>query len=73
MSIKPVIYAANVSEMDVVEGNEYTKQVGEYAKQHGAEMVIISAKIEEELAELSNEEAKEYLAELGITSSGIEK
>ena len=73
MSIKPVIYAANVSEMDVVEGNEYTKQVGEYAKQHGAEMVIISAKIEEELAELSNEEAKEYLAELGITSSGIKK
>ena len=73
MSIKPVIYAANVSETDVVNGNEYTKQVGEYAKQHGAEMVIISAKIEEELAELSNEEAKEYLAELGITSSGIDK
>ena len=73
MSIKPVIYAANVSETEVVNGNEYTKQVGEYAKQHGAEMVIISAKIEEELAELSNEEAKEYLAELGITSSGIEK
>ena len=73
MSIKPVIYAANVSETDVVNGNNYTKLVDEYAKAHGAEMVIISAKIEEELADLSKEEAKEYLAELGITSSGIEK
>jgi len=73
MSIKPVIYAANVSETDVVSGNEYTKQVNDYAQKHGAEMVIISAKIEEELAELSQEEAKEYLNELGITNSGIEK
>lgn len=73
MCIKPVIYAANVSEFDVVKGNEYTKIVDEYAKQHGAEMVIISAKIEEELAELSPEEAKEYLEEIGIENSGIEK
>ncbi len=73
MSIKPVIYAANVSETDVKDGNKYTKQVEEYAKKHGAEIVIISAKIEEELADLSREEAKEYLCELGITSSGIEK
>lgn len=73
MCIKPVIYAANVSETDVVSGNEYTKIVDEYAKKHGAEMVIISARIEEELAELSPEEAKEYLAELGIENSGIEK
>ena len=73
MCIKPVIYAANVSETDVVSGNDYTKIVDEYAKKHGAEMVIISARIEEELAELSLEEAKEYLAELGIENSGIEK
>ncbi|MBR1907595.1 redox-regulated ATPase YchF [bacterium] len=73
MCIKPVIYAANVSETDVVSGNDYTKLVNKYAQKHGAEMVIISAKIEEELAELSQEEAKEYLAELGIENSGIEK
>ena len=73
MCIKPVIYAAIVSETDVVSGNDYTKIVDEYAKKHGAEMVIISARIEEELAELSPEEAKEYLAELGIENSGIEK
>lgn len=73
MSIKPVIYAANVSEFDVVTGNKYTEVVDKYAKEHGAEMVIISAKIEEELADLSKEEAKEYLTEIGIENSGIEK
>lgn len=73
MSTKPVIYVANVSETDIKEGNAYTKQVAEYAKSHGAETVIISARIEEELAELGAEEAKEYLAELGVEDSGINK
>ena len=73
MSTKPVIYAANVSEYDLKDGNEYTKQVQEYAQKHGAEVVLISAKIEEELAELGEEEAKEYLSELGITDSGINR
>ena len=59
MSTKPVIYAANVSEFDLKDGNDYTKKVQEYASAHGAEMVIISAKIEEELADLSPEEAIE--------------
>src|SRR5574344_482674 len=52
MSTKPVIYAANVSEFDLKTGNDYTKKVDEYATKHDAQMVIISAKIEEELAEL---------------------
>ena len=73
MSTKPVIYVANVSETDIKEGNDYTKQVAEYAKSHSAETVIISARIEEELAELGPEEAKEYLAELGVEDSGINK
>lgn len=73
MSIKPVIYAANVSENDILEGNEYVERVREYAKTHGAEVVVISAKIEEELAELTKEEAKEFLEGFGITDSGIEK
>lgn len=71
MSTKPVIYVANVSEYDLKNGNEYTIQVQEYASKHNAEVVLISAKIEEELAELGEEEAKEYLAELGIEDSGI--
>lgn len=73
MMAKPVIYVANVSENDIKSGNDYTKQVEEYAKKHGAETVIISAKIEEELAELGADEAKEYLAELGVDDSGIGK
>ena len=73
MSVKPVIYCANVSETDIKSGNKYTEQVLEYAKNHDAEMVIISAKIEEELVELGEEEAREYLKELGIEDSGINK
>lgn len=73
MSTKPVIYCANVSEFDLKDGNDYTKKVDEYAQKHGAKTVIISAKIEEELAELSQEEAKEYLQELGVEDSGIDK
>lgn len=73
MSTKPVIYAANVSEYDLKDGNAYTKQVEEYASKHSAEVVLISAKIEEELAELGEDEAKEYLKELGIEDSGINR
>ena len=73
MSTKPVIYAANVSKYDLKDGNEYTKQVKDYASKHNAEVVLISAKIEEELAELGVDEAKEYLNELGIEDSGINR
>ena len=73
LSTKPVIYCANVSEFDLKNGNDYTKRVQEYANSHGAEMVIITAKIEEELADLGKEEAEEYLKELGIEDSGINR
>lgn len=72
MLTKPVIYAANVSEFDLKDGNEYTKLVDEYARNHSAGMVIISAKIEEELCELGSE-ALAYLKELGIDDSGINR
>lgn len=73
MSVKPMIYCANVSEFDLKSGNEYTKKVEEYAKTHNADVVLVSAKIESELAELDAEEAKEYLNELGIEDSGINR
>lgn len=73
MSTKPVIYCSNVSEYDLKDGNDYTRKVEAYAKEHGAEMVIISAKIEEELAELGADEATEYLHDLGIEDSGINR
>lgn len=73
MSVKPVIYCANVAETDLLNGNEYTKQVEDYAAKHNAKTVIISAKIEEELVALGKDEAKEYLADLGVNDSGIDK
>ncbi|MCR5265072.1 MAG: redox-regulated ATPase YchF [Cyanobacteria bacterium RUI128] len=73
MSVKPVIYCANVAENDLQSGNEYTKLVAKYASEHNAKTVIISAKIEEELVALGKEEAKEYLADLGVEDSGIDK
>jgi len=72
MMTKPVIYAANVSEYDLKSGNNYTEMVDAYARAHSAEMVIISAKIEEELCELG-EEALAYMKELGIDDSGINR
>lgn len=73
LCVKPVIYAANVSEEDLVAGgNAYVDKVREYAASHNAEVVVISAKIEAELAELSPEEAKEFLAELGAEDSGVQ-
>ncbi len=72
MMTKPVIYAANVSELELKDGNDYTKTVGEYANTHKAEMVVICAKIEEEICELG-EDAAAYMEELGIDDSGINK
>ena len=73
MTTKPVIYAANVSETDLATGNDYVNRVKEYAKTHNADVVVISAKIEAELSELGEEEKKDYLAELGVENSGIER
>ena len=73
MCIKPVIYAANVSETDLASGNKYTRLVKDYASAHGAETAVISAKIEAELADLTAEEAAVYLSDLGVQSSGIER
>ncbi len=74
LSAKPIIYAANVSESDLAaDGNEYVDKVREYAKTHLAQVVVVSAKIEAELAELTKEEAQEFLEELGVDSSGMER
>lgn len=73
LTIKPIIYAANVSEFDLKSGNEYVEKVKNYASTHNAEVVIISARIEQELAELEPDEAAEYLKDLGVENSGIER
>lgn len=75
MTLKPVLFVANVSEEEIAnhEGNKYVQQVKEYAAQEGAEVVAVSAKFESEIAELGDDEAKEFLAELGVTESGLDK
>ena len=73
---KPVIYAANVSEEDLADdgaGNAGVAAVRKYASENGAQVFVISARIEEEIAELDDDEKAEYLSELGIKESGLDK
>ncbi|HSA06811.1 MAG TPA: redox-regulated ATPase YchF [Candidatus Gastranaerophilales bacterium] len=73
LTIKPVIYAANVSEDNLSgENNPMVEQVKEYAKTHNAEVAIISAALESELVALGTTGAKEYLMESGIQDTGAE-
>ena len=73
LTIKPIIYVANVSENDINEDNEYVKKLKEFATKENAEVVKICAKIEEELADLTDEEKQEFLEDLGIKESGLDK
>lgn len=75
MTLKPVLFIANVSEEEVAtaDDNEHVKAVKKYAAEEGAEVVTISARVESEIAELSSEDAKEFLAELGLAESGLDK
>ncbi len=73
LSGKEVIYAANVDEDGLLEDNEYVKRVKEYAKSRGSEVIKLCAKIEEELVGLEEDEVAEFLTELGVEESGLEK
>ena len=75
MTLKPIIFVANVSEEEVAspDGNPHVQAVKEYAAQEGAEVVVVSAKVEAEIAELAPEEACEFLSALGLTESGLDK
>lgn len=72
---KPVLYVANIGEDDIgnTEDNEYVKMVREYAKKDNAEVVVICARIEEEISELDPEEKSVFLEELGIEESGLDQ
>lgn len=74
ITLKPIIYAANVSEDDATIGNnKYTDAVLEYAKAENSQMIVMCAKVESELSSLEDEEKKMFLAELGIEESGLDK
>lgn len=76
LSLKPVIYAANMSENDFICGigdNKNLNMVKEQAQKENAEVLTISAKIEEEISELSAEEKSLFLADLGLSESGLDR
>lgn len=75
LTIKPVLYVANVSEDDVAEpgDNEYVKLVKDFAAKDNAQVIVICAKIESEIAELDGEEKTMFLQELGIEESGLDQ
>ena len=68
---KPVIYAANVSENDLATGNDWVEQVQQIAAQENAKVVVVSAQVESELVELSEEERVDFLASLGVEEGGL--
>lgn len=74
LTSKPIIYMANVSEDDLLLGeNEYVKKVKEYALKENSEVIVVCAKIESELSELNEEEKKQFLLDLGIEESGLDQ
>ncbi|WP_408008802.1 redox-regulated ATPase YchF [Pseudalkalibacillus sp. A8] len=74
LTMKPVLYVANVGEDDLLEGgNELVERVREYASNEKAEVIVISAKVESEIAELDGEEKEAFLEELGIEESGLDQ
>lgn len=76
LTTKPVLYVANISEDDLISGNlenEFVKKVKEYAKNEKSEVVVISAKIEEELSTLEEDEKSEMLKEYGLDEAGLDK
>ncbi|GMH32877.1 hypothetical protein BSKO_00711 [Bryopsis sp. KO-2023] len=75
LTMKPMIYAANINEEDLADGgagNEYVQKLRAYASGENAEMVVISAKVEAELSELGPEEAREFLTDLGAEEGGLD-
>ena len=74
ISMKPVLYCANISEDDIKKDDiPYVNVVKEIAAKEGSGVVVISAKIEEELGELSPEDREMFLEDLGIESAGLDK
>ena len=73
LSNKDVIYGANVDEDSLVDGNDYVKKLQIHADSVGADLIMLCAKIEEELVGMEDDEALEMLNDLGVEESGLEK
>ena len=76
LTTKPVIYACNISENDISKNEDdiaYVRTVKEYAKKEESAVLVICAKIEQELSELEDDEKQMFLDDLGLKTSGLEK
>jgi GTP-binding protein YchF len=76
ITMKPVIYAANVAETDFADGienNKFVKAVEEFAAKENSQVMPVSAKIEEEIAQLEGEEKEMFLEELNMNESGLDR
>jgi len=75
LTTKPVLYVANVAEDEIAdaENNDYVKQVKEFAATENAEVITVCARAEEEIAELDEDDKKDFLEALGIEESGLDK
>jgi hypothetical protein len=73
LTAKPVLYVCNVEEASAAEGNAQSARVAEMAAAQGAGTVVISARIEEELAQLDPEEAEMFLSEMGLEEPGLDR
>lgn len=75
LSMKPVLYAANVSEEDLTRGedNPYVQKVRKIASEENSEVVVVCAKIESEIAELDDDEKQAFLEDLGLEESGLDR
>ena len=76
LTAKPVIYAANVGEDDRADdgaNNPHVAAVREYAAKNGSEVFVVSARMEEEISELDDDEKAEFLADMGLAESGLDK
>ncbi|MFS8579105.1 MAG: redox-regulated ATPase YchF [Novibacillus thermophilus] len=75
LTLKPVLYVANVNESDVGRGsaNPLVREVQTYAAREGADVVVISGKVEAEIAELEGEDRALFLKELGLEEAGLDR
>ena len=73
LTAKPILYVCNVDEGSAATGNAFSNAVAEMAAAQGASTVVISAQIEEEIAQLSDEEATEFLSEMGLEEPGLDR
>lgn len=75
LTSKPMLYVANVGEDELMDldNNEHLKAINEYAAKEGSEVIVISARVEEEIATLEDDEKDMFLEELGLSESGLDK